>query len=322
MAFTGDPDVPVQIVYANQSLERVTGYTNDELLAPNNPLLRVQTQNRALYNKLFQRVRAGEPVHFEVELGPPGRATPMEIRWTPIRYHDGEVTHYVAVLRDIGERRKASAERELLYRAIEMASDFVALYDATPPSRGGPILTYANAAFRHALGYQSSEMLGMSYREFLSGDNDERLLTYIAQMAESSHPMEKEVRVRRKDGSVFWIEFSAHPVHTDDLREHWFVVGRDITARRRAVEERATLVRVVDALPIPVEIYGSEEGRVSLVFQNEIAARRAPAGGREEALRFLEEGRTEAVLGEHGMTLIPLFDHEGLVDTILRIAVE
>jgi len=111
MRFTEDVDVPIRIVYANETIERLSGYSREELLDPSNPFLQVQPQNRALYEAHLVNIRAGQPVRFEVELGGKDRSTWMDIRWSPLRYSARGVTHYVAVLRDITERRRVQADR-------------------------------------------------------------------------------------------------------------------------------------------------------------------------------------------------------------------
>src|SRR5260370_707228 len=80
MRFTGDVNVPIRIVYANETIERLSGYSREELLDPSNPFLQVQPQNRAFYEAHFLEVRAGKPVRFEVELSGKDRSTWMDIR--------------------------------------------------------------------------------------------------------------------------------------------------------------------------------------------------------------------------------------------------
>jgi PAS domain S-box-containing protein len=101
MAFTGNADVPVRIVFANAAVERLSGFSRRELLEPSNPFLRVQPQHRERYEAMFERVRAGESVLFEIELGGRERTTRCEIRWSPLAMATGTVTHYVAVIREI-----------------------------------------------------------------------------------------------------------------------------------------------------------------------------------------------------------------------------
>ena len=113
MRFTGNREVPVRIVYANAAVERLSGFTRQELFQPSNPFFRVQPQNRERYAALFEQVRRGESVLFEIELSGRDRSTQCEIRWTPLQLVTGSVTHYVAVIRDVGERREARLRDEV-----------------------------------------------------------------------------------------------------------------------------------------------------------------------------------------------------------------
>jgi PAS domain S-box-containing protein len=299
MELTGDSDVPMRIVYANETLERFTGFGRDELLSPLNPLLQTQPQNRSRYDDLLKEVRGGRSVSFEIELTGKDRATWCEIRWSPVRYDGGVVTHYVAVLRDITERRRAQAERDMLYRAIEASSDYVAMYDAAKPSDGGPHVTYANGAFRHALGYTQEEIIGKPYGQLLAPDNDPRLLESLVRMIESSQPIEKEMRLLRRDGTAFWAEVTGYPVRGAEMREHWFVLARDISGHKETIRNTAIVTRALDALPFPIRIYDLEGGRHVGIFRN--AAADEPACGDER----------------DGGSLVTLYDMNGVAEALV-----
>ena len=315
MEFTEDPAVPVRIVYANEAVQRLSGYSLAELSDPSNPFLQMQPHNRALYEALFPKVRAGASVRFEVELGAKARACWMEIRWSPLRYSGDGVTHYVAVLRDISERRRASAERDVLYRALEESADYVALFDARAPSQGGPRLIYANGALRAALDYEVEEIVGLSGGRFISPDNDPRLLATIDELLESSQSVEKEVRLLRRDGTSFWVELSVHPIRASELKEHWIAVARDITARKRTIRDSGLVARAFDILPIPVEIFAVESQETISIFRNRAAERAIPLASGEQLDRAL--GSSAALQTERGAAVVPICDHNGLVDALV-----
>lgn len=315
MEFTGDAEVPIRIVYANAAIERLSGYTREELFDPSNPFLQVQPQNRARYEALFVDIRAGNPVRFEVELGGKARATWTEIRWSPLRYSAGVVTHYVAVLRDITERRQADAERELLYHAIEQSLDYIAIYDATPAAQGGPRITYANGAFRHAVGYEADEIVGMSYGRFLAPENDPRLARHVVELVESSQPVEKEMRVLRRDGSTFWTEVSAYPIQAEGMKGHWFAVARDITSRKQTIRDMAVVTRAIDALPIPVEVYSMENGDAVPVFRNRVSEEAAETVREERLAHALASVAIRPAQGD--ASVVPLCDSAGITDAIV-----
>ncbi len=240
MKFTSDSDVPIRIVYANEAIERLSGYSHEELLDPSNPFLRVQPQNRAHYETLLLDVRAGKPVRFEVELGGKDRSTWTEIRWSPLRYSGGVVTHYVAVLRDITERRRAQAERELLYRAIEQARDGICIIELSGGDPRRRRATYANAAV--------CEMLKMSREQILAegvlaglvfAENPELREQYIADVSRGA-TFVRELLARRGDGTPRWIQMTASPFKVESERaEEWLVLFHDIEDRKRNGEQLA-----------------------------------------------------------------------------------
>lgn len=311
---TGDPETPITFVYANPSFCRVTGFTREELLHPDKPLHRVQ-EDRNLFEAMLRDIRAGKEVVFEAELlRKDGSKHWTDVRCSPLAC--GNEIYYVTVCRDATDRRAAEAKRELLSRAIEATSDYVAIYDSTPPSQGGPYIIYANGSFCHALGYSPGEIAGMSYQQLLAPCNDNRVLRSIADSVEQQRITEKEIRVLRRDGTDFWIEFSAEPVKShSEIPQHWIVVGRDISARRKTVEERAVITRVVDALPSPIHVYAIENECPLLVFNNDSSLTRNFSIDE----RSLQEARIsgEAAETEDGVWIIPLRDRTGAIDILV-----
>lgn len=215
MKFTGNADVPVHIVYANEAIERLSGYSRAELLDPSNPFLRVQPQNRERYDELFAEVRAGNPVHFEIELGGKNKKTWTDIRWSPLRYKDGEVTHYVAVLRDLSDRRRARSERELLYRAIEQAHDGIVIMEVPQGDLQLRRVTYVNDAICKLLKFSREDLVGcgeLSRSIFaLSPELRQEALSIIGKGGVFEH----DVHARCGDGSMRWLHTTAKPVYDE-----------------------------------------------------------------------------------------------------------
>lgn len=157
----------------------------------------------------------------------------------------------------------------LLARVVDEASDLVLITDFTPPSSGGPFIQYANEALLRATGYTMDELVGRPYEAIVSSDNDPVLLQTIEHNLEAAQVNEKELRLRRKDGSSFWVEFAGKPLHDESTgTPHWVSIGRDITLRRQSVEETATLMTALDAVSGHLEIYTLEDGEYTAVFRN------------------------------------------------------
>ncbi|MDB5040611.1 MAG: domain S-box [Candidatus Eremiobacteraeota bacterium] len=244
MKFTGDVTVPVRIVYANETIERLSGYSREELLDPSNPFLQVQPQNRALYEAHFAEVRAGQPVRFEVELGGKDRSTWMDIRWSPLRYSTGGVTHYVAVLRDITERRQIQAEQELLYRAIEQAHDGICILEFSGGDLHRRHVTYANDAVCEMMKLSREQILTQGLAQPVFAENPELLEHCIAEVSRGA-TFEHDVHVRRGDDTLRWLHVTASPFYVErDRVGRLTVTYRDIEDRKRS-EEQLTLLHSI-----------------------------------------------------------------------------
>ncbi|HTU71541.1 MAG TPA: PAS domain-containing protein [Candidatus Baltobacteraceae bacterium] len=257
MKFTGDPGVPIRIVYANKTIEQFSGFTREELLDPSNPFLRAQPQNRARYDELLREIRAGNPVRFEIELGGKDRATWTEIRWSPLRYSKGVVTHYVAVLRDISKGRGHGEQLALFQSILSETSDFILTADGTRPSEGGPRITFANPAFAALAGLEPERVVGRSLVDFFSPHNPENVLPNIIARLEHREGISHELRVRHfETDRDIWIELSGHHVRNEGGRSSsWFFVGKDISVRKHGHMQTAQLITALDLAEEPIVIY-------------------------------------------------------------------
>lgn len=161
------------------------------------------------------------------------------------------------------------SHERLLSRVVEESSDLVLITDFTPPSRGGPFIEYANPALLHATGYTANDLRGQCYLKIIAKQNDPLALESMTRNLEAARINEKEILLRRKDGSTFWVEFAGKPLEDEPSgTRHWVAVGRDITLRRQAAEQLAMLVTALDAVSGHLEIYALDGGDYLPVFRN------------------------------------------------------
>jgi len=151
-----------RIVEVNRTIEAITGYDHDELIAKSLPDIYATPET---YEDIRARVQKVGPVHgYEIQLQHrDGGTFPCLIDDLLVQI-DNQVVHYIT-LRDITEQRKAEQallESELFNRSlVENLPDYVIVYD-----RDGRIL-YANPATESALGYLPGEMVNMLVIGFL-----------------------------------------------------------------------------------------------------------------------------------------------------------
>ncbi|MBW4418371.1 MAG: PAS domain S-box protein [Myxacorys californica WJT36-NPBG1] len=113
-----------EMVYVNPAFSRMTGYRIEESLGKTPRFLQGPNTDRALLDRLRQALEQGKPFHGEaINYHKDGSEYYVEWNITPIRNAHHDVTHFVAIQRDITERKRLEEEREHLLRQEQAARD-------------------------------------------------------------------------------------------------------------------------------------------------------------------------------------------------------
>ncbi len=100
-----------RILFANDAIQRITGYTTDELLGRSPRILQGQETNHATLEKLKQALSRGETFKGELINYRKDHSTyHVELLISPVRDDAGRITHFVAAHRDITDLKQAQAE--------------------------------------------------------------------------------------------------------------------------------------------------------------------------------------------------------------------
>ena len=113
-------DVDGNIEYVNPKFTDVTGYTYAEVMGKNPRVLKSGHTKQGEYSDLWRTIRAGEVWRGEFH----NKRKNSELFWElaaipPVRDARGKITHYVAVKKDITER-KATEERLRRSQRLEL----------------------------------------------------------------------------------------------------------------------------------------------------------------------------------------------------------
>jgi PAS domain S-box-containing protein len=142
---------------------------------------------------------------------------------------------------------KLSESREELATILRTANDAFFLADAD-----GRLLDVNEAACK-LLGYTREELLTLSLAGIEADQTPEHVLEIIARVFEVGAER-FERRMRRKDGSLIEMELSLNSLPVGEGRVMAF--ARDISARKRADEERDATVRMLKLInqPTPLDV--------------------------------------------------------------------
>lgn len=113
-------DLQGAILHVNQALENMTGYDRQELLGKNPSLFRISTHGQDFFADMWRTVLAraswqGELLNRRKD----GTLLDVSLTVSPIMDPRGQLTHFVGIYRDIGERKQM--ERQL-FQAQKMQS--------------------------------------------------------------------------------------------------------------------------------------------------------------------------------------------------------
>lgn len=161
----------------------------------------------------------------------------------------------------------------VLLSVLDHATDAVLITEAEPIDQPGPRILYANAAFTRMTGYAPDELLGQTPRILQGPRSDRRTLDRLRAALQAWERVEVELVNYHKDGSEFWVELSIAPVANErGWYTHWIAIQRDITARKRSVEQRArdrAEVLELSAQGVPLgEVLGRLRGAAQVLWDD------------------------------------------------------
>ena len=237
------------IVFVNDAFERHTGYTREEVLGKSPRFLQGPNTQRAELDRISAALEKGQPVRSElINYTKSGQEFWVDLEIVPIANATGAFTHWVAVQRDITQRKLA--EKAL----VDSDRRYTALFETAPVSMWvidsqTSRFLMVNSAAVQAYGYTREALLSMTLFDIRPASEHAGLREELADAIPGSE-RKKPWLHRRKDGSVFPVSTFAQTVqHGDNAWQ--FMVALDVTAQVKAEKEvqayLSTLQRAADA---------------------------------------------------------------------------
>ena len=225
-------DVSGRIVYANDAVCRMVGYSHDELLALTIPDINPDIPADQ-WPATWEKIKAQGSLSFESHRrSKQGRVFPVEVTANYVQFSGKEYNFTFA--RDITERKRAEQalrESEQRYRSLfenNQAGVFRTAMD-------GRVLD-CNPAMARIMGFGSpEEVLTRSVLDFYFSERERN--EFIERLGVTGRLSNYEMRLRRKDGSAIWLManvFSSAAIAGKPQIIEGALV--DITERKRAEE--------------------------------------------------------------------------------------
>jgi PAS domain S-box-containing protein len=232
-ANSGNP----KIIYTNAAFTSATGYSAEEVLGKTPRILQGPKSNRVQLDKIRQALNQGKSIQVELlNYRKDGSEFWVDLNIVPIVDSEGTLTHYVALQRDITDRKWA--EKALLAtqaRFKYLLSSNPSVIYTCQPNRNRPC-TFVSENVIQQLGYEVWQYLKDPHFwiDRIHPDDLPNVLTKMAQLFVTEQ-LSCEYQFLHQDGSYRWLrdgmkllrDRQGHPVE---------IIGSvvDITDRKRA----------------------------------------------------------------------------------------
>jgi len=184
-----------RILFVNDAFVRRTGYSREEVIGKSPRILQGPKTSRAELDRIHQALRSWQPVRAElINYTKSGKEFWLELDIVPVADSNGWITHWVAVERDISERKITEAR---LRRLVESNAQGVTFWRSD-----GTILD-ANDAFLRMLGYSREDLGGglLNWAVMTPPEHFELDQRSFKQLRASGVSMPYEKELFRKDGT-------------------------------------------------------------------------------------------------------------------------
>jgi PAS domain S-box-containing protein len=269
-------DLAGNLTFFNESLCRMMGYSQREMMGMNNRQYMSPETSRKVYetfNKVFLTGKATKAFGWEL-LRKDGQVRHVETSVSPVHGPDGDKIGFRGIARDVTERRlveKDLEESEQKYRTIlESIED--GYYEVDLEGN----LIFFNPALCKITGYSSEELQGMNNREYTEPETAKKMFEIFNRVYRTGEPSKiNDYEVIKKDGSRAVVELSTALTRNAVGEALGFRgIARDVTERERikrelkeSEEKYRTILQSIEDGYCEVNIRGD------FVFFNESMAR-------------------------------------------------
>lgn len=235
------------LVYVNPAFERITGYSSVEAIGKNCRFL--QGDDRQQPELLAVRVALGSGVPVKATVRnyrKDGRMFWNRFQIAPVHDKEGQLTHFVAIINDVTERKQSDDYIRLVSQVFLHADESIFITDPQG------LLIETNPAFTRTTGYERDEVLGKNPAFLQSGRHDQAFFSHLwTAVLEQGH-WSGEIWNRRKNGEIYPDKLTISVVRNDDGTTLSFVcISSDISLIKAQQDklERIALHDVLTGLP-------------------------------------------------------------------------
>jgi len=228
-------DLNGNIVECNEQTLNLHGYSSKEELIGKSALeLIAKKDHKSAMENLKKTLEQGSVRNIEYTfLTKDGREFPAELSASLIKDSSGKPTGFVAITKDITERKKAEEELIRLSNAVKMSADSIVIGDLD-----AKIIDVNEVTLKMHGTDNKRDLIGKSSFDLIAPEDREKALAGMKEVLEKEYIKGREYNIITKDGSRIPVEMNTAIMKDVDGKPIGFVaISRDITERKEMEEK-------------------------------------------------------------------------------------
>ncbi|MFP8954471.1 PAS domain S-box protein [Natrialbaceae archaeon A-arb3/5] len=250
------------ITYVNEAMTRISRYDAEELLGETPAVFESVDRDRPFDETVWETIQDGDTWQGDaINERKDGSQYVVEQTIRPLTDIDGTITGFIALNRDVTDRKDHDRELRMFRQAVEHAGHGVMITDTDGT------IEYVNEAFEQMSGYTREDVLGETPALLSSGEHDDEFYEDLWNTVLEGDIWRNEIIDERKDGHRYVIDQTIAPITDDDGSIQQFVaINQDVTARKVRERDLTFLKQAIDQAGIGIGTYGPDG---TLTYVNE-----------------------------------------------------
>jgi PAS domain S-box-containing protein len=272
-AIVSTTDVNGNIIYANDKLCEISGYSRTELLNQNHRIINSGTHPPEFFERMWSTITSGQVWHGEIcNRNRAGGLYWVNATIVPLRDESGQPTMFIAIRTDITERKAMEATIQAaearLRRITETVPGVVFQWQVGIDDYK---FTFVSQRVQEVLGISRQALMvnpSLTTNQIIEEDRG-RVITGVLEAARDRIVWNGEYRVRLPDGSLRWIraEINPEPELASSGATVFTGIWQDVTQLKEA---DARLREVTENIPVAVfQYYVGPDGKFKITFMSD-----------------------------------------------------
>ncbi len=234
-----------RIIYVNEAFTRMTGYTAEEVIGKTPRILQGPKSDQGELQRLGRALRKWQPCEIEtINYKKNGEEFWISFSVTPVADETGWFTHWIAIERDVTERKKQENEIAEANKKIENILE--SIQDGFYSVDNQWIVTYWNKELERLSGIARENIVGKNLWDILPEKEKEKIYPVYQRALESSEAISFEEYFDAWGG---WSEISIYPSE-NGLTIYFKNISERKDAEQKLNELHGELKKNVKALAI------------------------------------------------------------------------